>query len=792
MTQLSVTSAGIFKEEFQAYQVINNLTQTFKFTPEVAKALIQDGAIIRKSVTREFAEKLADRFAKQGLNVTLKVATQTDKQERQKTANSDSPFATKKTVEKLLSGDFSASKISVRYRLSFMLTLLVSLVAPIIYFAIILALFYGGFWYADFLADNLSSVSGSFLKLVTLVAPYFIITILILFLIKPLFATHCNRDEFELHRRDAPELFNLIEVMCEKIAVPFPTKICVVTDVNAWVSAMHGIASINRGELRLTIGLPLLLGLNTRELSTILAHEFGHFAQPFALKTKYFVHSINYWFTNRAYAPDSLDTQLEGWSKQADWNIAIVSSLFIAKKSILLIRILFSFLSRLNYLLTQYMSRAMEYDADSYASRFAGSDQVAKTFAKMTKYAYANQKAGEINAHAWCDENLLANLPLATIELAAQDKKTLTQFKQSIRNIKTSKMDTHPSDHDRITQLSLAPQDGIFNCEIPAKSLIKSIDKLCELATLETYKEHGIHNPKQHVIENKQLIGLDEYKKKAEQAFNTFFNETYNGRFLNLSPVINDKPLRHIDTMNAIREQLTNLKPLEDSYNQLLQQINSVNLYRSYSQAGFEVDATDFGFTEERSLNLDNFLGELNYQLVAKRNEFNHLDQLFYERIEFNKQLIGDEKQQTLQNVMKSLQAIQRLEPIMHNLKRHTFIFQSLLNVDDEDHDKVMPVINRFTDMSFSDSRQLMSKCQNIPLNDSKFTNLAKFIESWTGELPRQRQRDQIDEHFYHADEICRAIHYQYYWHFAQVSEICCQAERDNKINSLSFPPQAA
>lgn len=789
MTQLSVTSSGILEDGFQEYQVINNLTHAFKFTPEVAKALLQDGAIVRKKVSREFADKLVDRFAKQGLKVTLKTIQTTEEKPSPQAPKSDSPFSSKASVETLFSGEFVASKVNTKYRLSIVLTLLVSLVAPIIYFSLIISLFYAGIQYYDFLVDHLSSIDSSFLKLIVIAAPYFIIAVLILFLLKPLFATQSAKQEFELHRRDAPALFNLIEVMCEKIAVPFPTQICVVTDVNAWVSSMHGFSSLSKRELRLTIGLPLLLGFNVRELSAVLAHEFGHFAQPSAMKANYLVHSINYWFANRADAPDTLDDQLEAWSKQADWNIAIVTSIFLAKKSILLIRILFSFLARINYQLTQYMSRAMEYDADSYASRFAGSEEVANTFAKMTKYACANHKAEEINGHAWYDDKLLENLPLATIELAAQDKETLSQFKEAIKNHKTSKMDTHPSDHDRIKHLNLTPQEGIFNCDIPAKSLIKAIDKICELATLETYKSYYIHNPKQHVVDNKQLIGLDEYKKEAAKSFDTFFNEAYNGRFLNLSPA-SSKPLQHIDTMNAIREQISNLKPIEDSYKQLLQQIDSVNLYHAYSRAGFEVNPLDFGFTEENSLHLDNFLGELNYQLVDKREAFNTLDQLFYARIEFNKQLVSDEQQQALQVAMNNLQAMQCIEPMIINLRRYNFMFQTLLNVDDDEHEKVMPIINRFAELAFNDSRAIMSKCQNIKLKDNKLTNLALFIESWTGELPRQRQHDQIDGHFHNATEICRAVQYQYYWHFAEISHICCQAERDNKITPLSFPPQ--
>ncbi|MCP4320627.1 MAG: M48 family metalloprotease [Alteromonadales bacterium] len=790
MSQLSVTSSGILEEGFQEYQVIDNIINTFKFTPEDAKALIQDGAVIRKSVNQEFAEKLADRFSKQGLKVTLKKTSKIEKKKPKQQVDSESLFATKANIEKLITGEFVHNKVSVQYCLSLILTLLVSLVAPIIYLAIILLLIYSGFQYYDFLTNNLLSINSSFLKLVAIVTPYFIITVLILFLLKPLLFTYSDRKEIELHRRDAPELFNLIEVMCEKIAAPFPEKICINTDVNASVSAIDGLSSLNKGQLRLTIGLPFLLGLNVRELSAILAHELGHFSQPTAMKAGYLVYRINYWFDNRAHAPDAWDERLAEWSEQADGHIAIIVSLFLAKQSILLIRLLFSFLYHLNYRLTQYMSRAMEYDADSYASRFVGNETVAHTFAKIKKFDCASCRAEEINFQAWCDEKLLANLPLATIEFAKENNETVAEFKHSIRNSKTSTMDSHPSMNDRIKQLNITPSQGIFSNETDAKSLIKSIDKLCELATIEVYKNEGMHNPTRYVVENKQLIGLDEYKKKAKESFNTFFNEANNGRLLALTPMTNNKPQSHIDCMNAIREQLPTINSIDTSYNQVLHKINNADLFRSYLQAGLEVDPIEFGITEEDSHRLDDFLGGLNYQLVEKKNEFKVMDQLFYERIEFNKQLVSEQEQQTLQSSLNNLQAIQRIEPIIFNLKRYNFMFHYLLSVDDELHDKVMPMIKRFASLAFDDARRVLSHAKNIPLKDNRLTNLALFIESWTGEMPAQKQAYQLDEHFENAEQICKAIYYQYYWHFADISQICCQAERENKITPLSFPPQ--
>ena len=116
MSQLSITSSGILEEGFQEYQVINNIITAFKFTPEAAKAVIEDGTIIRKSVPPEFAEKLADRFAKQGLKVILKKVQQTGK-DTAPPSQSNSLFANKAHIEKLLCAEFTHKKVSIRYNI---------------------------------------------------------------------------------------------------------------------------------------------------------------------------------------------------------------------------------------------------------------------------------------------------------------------------------------------------------------------------------------------------------------------------------------------------------------------------------------------------------------------------------------------------------------------------------------------------------------------------------------------------------------------------------------------------
>ena len=54
----------------------------------------------------------------------------------------------------------------------------------------------------------------------------------------------------------------------------------------------------------LTVGLPLVEGLNVRQLGGVLAHEFGHFAQGSGMCLTYLIRSVNAWFGRVAYQRD--------------------------------------------------------------------------------------------------------------------------------------------------------------------------------------------------------------------------------------------------------------------------------------------------------------------------------------------------------------------------------------------------------------------------------------------------------------------------------------------------------
>ncbi|MCK5262861.1 MAG: M48 family metallopeptidase [Gammaproteobacteria bacterium] len=308
-----IVSTGTLVKDFDKSTVIESLCNRLSINKRVAEKLLNPKVVIKKGLTAESANKYKKLLVGLGVQVAVINNAATPQKKAETDYNNLKAPETRKEFESLLNKDIPTVKVSGKYKLGLLLVIIISTIAPLIYLGIIAGLISGIIVYINFLPDILSETSGATAKIAAIVIPIFIPSILFLFLVKPLFASHPDRPEYILKRRQFPSLFNLVDVMCNKIGVPVPVKISVNNDVNASAGSMHGLLSLLRGQLKLTVGLPLITGMSLRQLSGILAHEFGHFSQPSAMTAYYLVNTINYWFYNRAYEPDTWDKRLNTW-----------------------------------------------------------------------------------------------------------------------------------------------------------------------------------------------------------------------------------------------------------------------------------------------------------------------------------------------------------------------------------------------------------------------------------------------------------------------------------------------
>ncbi|MEU5080311.1 MULTISPECIES: M48 family metalloprotease [Streptomyces] len=77
---------------------------------------------------------------------------------------------------------------------------------------------------------------------------------------------------------DEPRLWALVRELAAAAGTRAPDRVLLTGEVNASVSEDPRLLGLLPGPRRLTLGVPLLIGLTEAQLRSVLAHEFGHFA----------------------------------------------------------------------------------------------------------------------------------------------------------------------------------------------------------------------------------------------------------------------------------------------------------------------------------------------------------------------------------------------------------------------------------------------------------------------------------------------------------------------------------
>lgn len=406
---------------------------------------------------------------------------------------SDSPIA--QQVLDQLRGRIDPVPISILYRIGLILVAAVMIILPLIYVALIAVVAYGVYLHASNDTFLLGSSShgrsgGGRVGLLAYLGPIVIGGILLLFMIKPLFARRGKGPNLKmLNRADEPLLFEFVDRLCDLVGAPRPRKIKVDCQVNASAGFGGGMFSLLGHNLVLTIGLPLAAGLNLRQLTGVLAHEFGHFAQGTAMRVSYIVRSINGWFARVVYQRDAWDEHLESIARESDsGGIAIV--LWASRGMVWVTRRTLWVLMYAGHAVSCFLLRQMEFDADRYEARVSGSDTFAQTCRMLPQLSVASDGAFSDLARAWNERKLCDDLPALILYNAREMPEKLRQeIAGVVEERKTGWFDTHPADRDRIASAAREKQPGLFTADMPARILFSDFGALSREASATLYRE---------------------------------------------------------------------------------------------------------------------------------------------------------------------------------------------------------------------------------------------------------------------------------------------------------------
>jgi Zn-dependent protease with chaperone function len=409
-------------------------------------------------------------------------ATQTDLQQRAL------------AVLNAFDGSTARTRVSVIYQLGLLLIALAMIVLPAIYLGLIALAGYGVYWHATehtgllTLAHSHSRHILAF-RFLLYFGPIFAGPILIFFLLKPFLARESVQFEsFMLSPSGEPLLFAFLGKVCDLVGAPVPKRVQVNAEVNASASFRRGAWSMFGNDLTLTIGLPLVAGLSARQFAGVLAHEFGHFAQGTAMRVSFVIGAINQWFHRVVFERDEWDEWLVMQSEDDDNRLAIV--LYLARFGVWVARGVLWVLMMAGHALSCFMSRQMEFDADSHQARLVGSEVFAATMQRIHLLAFAQEQTRNDLAASWKAGRLPDDLPRYLAYRTSLLPQEVTQKVFAETNKATTGLfHTHPAPAVRVRRAQALAAEGVFRLEEPASVLFKDFGELCKSLTLFHYQQ---------------------------------------------------------------------------------------------------------------------------------------------------------------------------------------------------------------------------------------------------------------------------------------------------------------
>ena len=435
-------------------------------------------------------------------------------------------------IQAAFTGEIAPVRVNATYRLGVLLVSIVMVLLPLIYVALIGLVCYGVYYH---MVNHIGMVGavrgrGAILTLLAYLAPLIVGAISIFFMIKPLFARPSRDQRTRSITRDGePILFDFVDRLCAAVGAPPPKRIDIDCQVNASAGFRRGIWSMLVGkDLVLTIGMPLVAGLSARQFAGVLAHEFGHFSQGVGMRFSFVIRSISHWFTRVVYERDTWDDWLSQSTEGLDLRIAWV--LYLAKLFVWLTRKILWVLMMIGHSVAGYLLRQMEFDADRYEARLAGSETFESTCRRLHELMAANEKSQSDLGQFYNEGRLGDDLPrLIQVNVAEIPDVVKQHLTTAIDESTTGLFDTHPADRDRIASAHREQAEGLLQVDQPASDLFVHYDDLCRGVTWDFYRDiFGAQFKPSEMHPLDDLLARQRQEAEAYKALDRFFLGGFN------------------------------------------------------------------------------------------------------------------------------------------------------------------------------------------------------------------------------------------------------------------------
>jgi hypothetical protein len=177
------------------------------------------------------------------------------------------------------------------------------------------------------------------------------------------------------------------------------------------------------------------------------------------------------------------------------------------------------------HLLSSFLLRQMEFNADLYDVKFAGSESFAAKLDKIEQLNFASIGAQSDLLELWRSKRLPNNLPLFIVrkaqEFTEDDRFVLRQITASEPG---RWFGTHPSSIDRVRRAEAAGEQGGFSSTQPAEAVFRDLEATARSISVRYYQEIlGLELTPDTLVDTEESVAETIFIARCAAAFERYF-----------------------------------------------------------------------------------------------------------------------------------------------------------------------------------------------------------------------------------------------------------------------------
>jgi hypothetical protein len=326
------------------------------------------------------------------------------------------------------------------------------------------------------------------------VALFLLATLTLLIVLKPLLALRASRHRgIIIGEAQEPDLHAFIADVCERIDAPPPSRIRLFNEATMRTAYHRGPLGFLRNEAVLTIGVPLIAGLNASQLAALVAQSLNRYRRPHLPRATAILLGANGWLQRAAYRDDPLEALVRRWHDEGrlgDGLHGVLQRFFAAGRALVRARL------RLSQALGRHLIHRTVAEGDKAALAFAGTEGFVHMLEQSRLLAHAGDSVlpglkAQWEAQGELPDNLVQLIVLHSRQYPVNMPQKLRAEQEQE---KAAIGDILPSDNQRLTRVARQPVQGAYYCLSPAAVLFRNYAKLTRTMTLRFY-HHRLQLP---------------------------------------------------------------------------------------------------------------------------------------------------------------------------------------------------------------------------------------------------------------------------------------------------------